>query len=471
VNHTQAATIRIIAQSGAELTCSARLERDPNFLHWNRIALFGGQQEYLATMRMQREGQLRWELHQNPNWPKGDDSGRRLTSGTGVFRSIGMAMGDSIASDSIQNFSDLEIHGYSDKLQSPRWHSTRVEFRFLQRPTDWFAYPRKYRVRTGLSHSGDWYAVKGTGLKFRLTSTGYPRSDERLSKEVELLDIPGVEISPVEEMSPDDFADRAADLWFSFRILIAFRFRLYATTLAEFREFPGGYEHVWHNVSVEPRRSEGRGDAPPFYGSIDRYFASGTATLARHYAQRASLHAAAFGYANSYESFTLEGRLTSCVEAIEGLVTAFENSAGLGRDIFERKTWKAVSKELKLRVDELGIEGGQSSRLKGWLSSPPSYRLEERILRMVKAQRRRWDESDRGLLASLGDMISVRNKIVHGRLVEDSRDTYAELARARAIFERLFLNFLECRGLHSSGYSQIVLASRARQRMEESASG
>ena len=92
---------------------------------------------------------------------------------------------------------------------------------------------------------------------------------------------------------------------------------------------------------------------------------------------------------------------------------------------------------------------------------------------MVQVQRKRWTNSDRYLLNGVGSMITARNKIVHGRLVDDINEVYVELVRARAIFERLFVNFLNCTDFDCPGYPQMIIAQHEdkRSRASKQASG
>lgn len=466
-------SITLTRANGKEIRCSALLERDPGFLQWNRISLLGNHDDYIAALGLQSEHQIRWELHNNADWPHGSRrEDQHRTSGTASVRSIGMASGIAIASDSVQKFGDLRIFEYREHTNAPGWEGPSAEFWFLQRPTDWHAYPRRLRRTQGLTHRGDWYRVTGSGLKFRLISIGYPRNDRRLSEEVELIQLPGVEIRPHSAMAHDAFLASADDLWFSLRILIAFRFRLYPRTLAEFRETTGEISQTWHPVPVEPRQIEDNHVDPPFFGVVDSFLARAAVTLARHKAHRELLHAAAFGYANSYKAFLLEGGLTSCVEAIERLVTAFELTASLAREVLDRKEWRKVADKLKKAVDTMGLADSNARLVKRCLAAPVTLSLEERVLRMVKAQRKYWKPTDRQLLEGLGRMIKARNAIVHGRLVEDINEVYVELVRARALFERLFLGFLNCPGFECSGYPQLIVAqhedkrSRAPQRTD-----
>lgn len=466
-DYESSVSIILIGKGGDTLRCSALLERDPEYLCWNRITLLGSHDDFIAAMRLQGRGELRWELHNNPEWPGGEvRQDQHHTGGTATMRSIGMASGISIAADSIQRFGNLRIFEFSERTTDLGSNGQSAEYWFLQRPRDWYAYPRRMRRTTGISHRGDWLKVPGTGLRFRLLSIGHPRNDPRLSRETELIQLPGVEMRPTSEVADDAFLEEADDLWFALRILIAFRHRIYPHTVAEFREVEGEYSRKWHPVAVEPRETTDESVGPPFYGAIDRFLARGAASLLPHKMHRELLHAAVFGYANSFKTFLLEGGLTSCVEAIERLVTAFEVISSLDREVMDRGQWRKVATALKRSVDGLQLEPGQARQVKRSLASPATLSLEERILRMAATQRRRWKDRDRQLLAGVADMIRLRNAIVHGRLADDINEVFVELVRARALFEVLFLNFLNCSGFDRSGHAHMIVAHHREMRSE-----
>lgn len=425
-DHESSVSITLIGGGGGTLRCSALLERDPEYLRWNRITLLGSHDDYIAALRLRGHDELRWELHNNPDWLGGEvRQDQHRTGGTATMRSIGMASGISIAPDSIQRFGELRIFELSERTTGRGRNGPSAEYWFLQRPRDWYAHPRRMRRTTGISQRGDWLKVPGTSLRFRLLSIGHLRDDRRLSRETELIQLPGVEMRPAGEVADDVFLGEADDLWFALRILIAFRHRIYPHTVAEFREVEGEYSRTWHPVPVEPRETTDERVDPPFYGAIDRFFVRGAASLLPHKSHRELLHAAVFGYANSYKTFLLEGGLTSCVEAIERLVTAFEVISSLDREVMDRRQWRKVATALKRSVDGLQLEPGQARQVKRSLASPATLSLEERILRMASVQSRRWRGRDRQLLAGVAHMI-----VAHQR--ETRSDRHSADADSRA---------------------------------------
>ena len=61
-------------------------------------------------------------------------------------------------------------------------------------------------------------------------------------------------------------------------------------------------------------------------------------------------------------------------------------------------------------------------------------------------------------------MIRLRNAIVHGRLADDINEVFVELVRARALFEVLFLNFLNCSGFDRSGHAHMIVLHQREMR-------
>lgn len=452
-------SIRLIGSDATEFRCSAILEQDPGYLKWNRISLIGDRDAMRASHRLATGGVLRWELHNNPTWPHGTPRpDQHITSGTAALRSIGMASGIAIADDTIQKFGDLRIIELKERTTSPDWTDQKAEFWFLQRPRDWHPYQKTYRQTVGLIRRGDWLSVKGTDLKFRLVAIGYPRQDIRISRETELLDIPAIEIRHRGDGSLPSFSADAADLWFSLRILIAFRFRQYPATVAEFHESVGVSSQTWHPVEIQPRALSDRHEDPPFFGGVDQFFAKSASVLIKYKAHREILHAAAFGYANSFVVPSLEGGLTSCVEAIERLVSTFESVMSLERQAIGKKRWRKIAEHLKKTVDSLDLNDTESGLVKRGLMQPITLSLQDRILRMAEGQKKRWDAQDYKLLSDLDAMITARNAIVHGRLVDDVNKLYVETIKARVVFERLFLNFVGGHGFRPSAYPHMIIA-------------
>src|SRR5262249_15530329 len=157
------------------------------------------------------------------------------------------------------------------------------------------------------------------------------------------------------------------------------------------------------------------------------------------------LHAAAFGYAQSHNAFNFEASVTSGMEAIERLVSVIEAGAGLQREMVPPKDWKPVGRDLKRVVGASGLPADTIGRLKRSYAPSPTLTLEERIRRVAKTQQKQWSKHDLTLLDGLGELITARNDIVHGRLVKDLQHLYTQRIRAQALFEQIFLTFLGCR--------------------------
>jgi hypothetical protein len=219
----------------------------------------------------------------------------------------------------------------------------------------------------------------------------------------------------------------------------------------------------WHTVEVKLRPARSDQFDPVFYPHLNLFLGRAGASLYAIRKHSELMHAAAYGYANSFHTDIMENGLTSCVEGLERLVTAFEKTQNLKQDVSSKEIWKPIAKSLKEHVSSLSIERPLSARIKRSLSSPPKLALQERIERMARAFRRHLSSSDLALISNIDRMIKVRNDIVHGRLIADINTTYVELLRARSVFERLFLCFLGCGGTMGSGYPHLVISEHYKQ--------
>lgn len=459
-------TVRLHHPQGGEETCSAILERDPNFLHWNRMSLIGSWDDYVRFLRFQGEGQFQWQLFENPDWPPpGEDQTKHRTSGTGIFQTLGMASGASIGSNSVQKFADISILTYVDTLATSG-EKPSVSYSFLQRPRGWYAYPKRPLLLDALSVRGDWRDIPSLKLRFRLLSTGHRRNDARVSQETQLIEIPGVEIESIGHMSPDEFIKQAEDLWFSLRILISFRYQQFVRPLTQAITTPEWIEHTWQTVEVEAKRTSDGQWIMDFLGRVDDFLAQGAASLFTYRDHRELLHAAVWGYVTSFTSFVLEGRLTSRVEAIERLVTVYEKTVSADRDIVSRGRWSAIKSVLKRAIDDLQLEKELAGRIKRSIATPSILTLQERVERMAASYSEEWRQGDRDVLTGLDHMVAARNAVVHGRLVDDVDRLFVETLRAQAIFEKLFLSFVGCPQYHSSGFTCSTISSMERKMVE-----
>ena len=415
------------------------------------MSLIGSDEDYGRFLPFSMGG-FEWELYSNPDWPtRGSDQLEHRTFGNAFLTRNGRARGISIARDGIQKFADLAIqrHVETNKVSDGKLSAI---YRFLQRPPTWYAYPR--RPIDSLSVRGEWRSVPSLGLKLRLLTNGYRRRDFRISQEVELIEIPGVEVQPIEDMSSETFVTAAEKLWFSIRILLMFRFRQSITPLTERVATLDKITTVWHRVEVEPREEARDFDCVDFHGRVDDFLVQAVPRLANCSDQGGVLHAAAWGYAASFGPSVMEAQLTDRVESIERLVAVYEKTFGLDRDRVSREEWKRIQSALKKTVVDLEIGEELTSHLKRGFASSPTLTLQERIERMAARYSDQWNQDDRGLLKGLGTMITARNAIVHGRLVDDIERLAVERLRAQVLFERLFTSFFVCNEYYSSGYLQ-----------------
>lgn len=459
-DHEQSVTVTVTNCDDQSFTCSALLERDPAYLHWNRMSLLGDRRAMLDAMKLMGGGLVRWRLHQRKDMPGLEDYARE-EFGSAILRSVGMATGINIAEGSVQKVALLEIFEATEQISNATFDTElSTTYWFLQRPTDWHVYSRAWSRRSDRTQRGPWQAVTGTGLRFRLLSVGHVRRDPRCSFEKELIEIPGIEIQPATTFEDvESFFDMAEKLWFTLRIGIVVWYRQYAYTAAEFRNKPGSLDQVWHPEAIEPMATRDQLDQPSLRGSLDRFLRSLSTALVPKPELHEQLHAAAFGYARSFNGSASEGALTSCVEAIERLLVAFEMDSGLTRELVKRKDWSRTAKRLKEVVDSEGWTGPVAAAAKRFVTSSPTLSLEERIERMARHFRRRRGEKAVRVFAGIENMVRLRNAIVHGRKVEDHQLLYVESVRARALFEHLLLDFLGAgRVVDVSGEAEAALS-------------
>ena len=458
-DHERSATVTVTGSDGETFTCSGLLERDPGYLHWNRISLLGDRRAMLDAMKLTGRGLVEWRLHQRDDMPGLEDY-THDEFGSAVLRSVGMATGINIAETSLQKVAVLELFESTERVANPTFDTEHgVTYWFLQRPKDWHVHSRAWSSRADLTQRGPWRIVGGTGLRFRLLRVGHVRREPRRSSEMELIEIPAVEIEPAAGFKDAEaFFAAAANLWFTLRIGVVFWHRQYTWTLAEFRSRPGRVETVWHTELIESLARQDEHEQPSMFGASDKFFQCVSAKLMPKPELHEQLHAAVFGYAGSFKSFASESALTSCTEAIERLLVAFETDFGLTRELVARKDWSRTAKRLKAVLDSEGWSEPVTAAAKRSLGSSPSLSLQDRIERMAKHYRRRGGKKRARVLDGVDRLIQLRNAIVHGRKVEDQQLLYVETVRARALFEQLFLDFLGARrAVRLSGEAAMIL--------------
>ncbi|RMI05388.1 hypothetical protein U8C41_00385 (plasmid) [Sinorhizobium meliloti] len=456
-------SVKLLHPDCGDAVFSAILERDPRFLRWNRMSLIGSDDDYRRFLPI-RTRQLEWELYDNPAWLKeGGSQPEHRTFGTAILARSGRASGTSLARDGIQKFADLSLERHVETLTISDGKLSAA-YEFLQRPPTWYAYPR--RLTDSLSVRGEWRNLPSLGLKLRLFTNGYRRKDFRISQEVELIEIPGVEVRPITDMPSVAFVAAAKDLWFSIRVLLMYRFRQSVTPLTEQVSTPDTVTTTWHHLEVEPRQEARDFDSIDFFGRVDDFLAQAASRLATYRDQSGLLHAAAWGYAASFGTSVLDAQLTDRVEAIERLVSVYEKTSGFDRARVSRDDWKPIKSALKRTVDNLDLDEELASHLKRGFASSPTLTLQERIERMAARYFGLWNQEDQDLLKGLNNMIAARNAIVHGRLVDNIERLAVEGLRAQVIFEKLFMSFLGCDEYSSSGYVHLSISSMERQMAE-----
>lgn len=446
-------------RQGAEMRVSAMFHQDAHYLHHNRIALIGTRGQEVELHRLDTDGEINWTLHARSDWKLSEDgSYNQKETGKGWVRSIGMTRGMSIAKDSIQPFADLLILESRNQIDHGCHGGIGAEYVFLQRPRGWYVHNRAWRTPNPPRKTGAWKKIEPLGIKFRLLQVVLHRDDARTATEVERLDLPGIEMAPIASgMDPAVFYEGADRLWFLIRILLVFRFRQFITPLQEVKSGAGKHDVTWHSVKIEPRERARDHVDPPFLASDETYLVKGAVALLALEDKRELLHAAAYGYASSYTSGVMETGLTVCVEGIERLIEAFEQSRGLTRETIEKRRWSKLSKAARKLATPLAENQTERQAIKRALSMVPTMSLIERITRMVAAIRPAWRKLANELLRHAPAMIKMRNDIVHGRVIENPSALRIELMRAQVLFERLWLAQLNCGDLRGSGWPLLAI--------------
>lgn len=461
------ASIQITDASGEIRSASALIHHDPQYLHANRISLIGTREHEIDLLGFGRDGIVEWRFHTRPDWKLSDDPNyAQIQRGTGILRSTGMTQGVMIAEDSIQPFAEIEIIEAVDELHSNGIKGPEAEYWFLQRPKEgWYVHRRSWVKPEPAKLAGPWSRIATLGLRFRLLRIASHRDDERITQERERIELPGVEIQPIGTMEEAAFFASAEDLWFSFRVLLTFRYRQFVHTLAEFKDGDRKHEATWHSVRLEPRYRRRSHEAydPPFRGRLERYLAKGAARLAQMEPQRELLHAAAFGYASSYMASVMESGHTACVEGIERLVEAFEQVSGLTRERITKKRWRTLGKAVRQQTRAIDATPNERKAIERALSDVPKLHLLERIEQMAKSLPPKWRKGPLELMEGADAMITARNDIVHGRMISDYNKLQIERLRAQTLFEWLWLGFLGCGDLQDSGWARFAIRNHLRE--------
>lgn len=455
-----ATTLVITDHNGKQMQASAVQHKDPHYLHANRISLIGPQDKHFEILGLDTDGDISWNEHVRPDWHLSDDPTYNYSqSGKGWLQSSGMTHGASIADDSVQPYADIQIISTRTCLRSQHIFELRAEYIFLQRPSDWHVRTRRKAWRAHARTEGAWIAVKSLGVSFRLLRIIHYRDDERIGQEREMIELPGIEFKPtISGMDDEEFFQCTDRLWSLLRTLLVFRFRQAVHTLIETKIRPGLRETIWHNIKLEPRERNLPHIDPPFFAPLEAYLRTGIKALLNMEKNCELLYAAAYGYGSSFNSGVMETRLTLCIEGIERVVEAFERSRGLTRETVNRRRWRKLGSLARRAAVPAGETPSERQAIRRALSRVPTLDLIERINRMVRAQRRNERELAQTLLDGADAMITARNHIVHGRIVQDLAALQAETIRARALFERLWLGLLNCGRLQTSGWPAFHLS-------------
>lgn len=455
-------------EKGGEVRVSAVFERDPEFAIHNRITLLGTRTQELELLAFYSSSVVRFRSAES-------DSGHTSSSFAGeayftLFHTSASTDVSELAQLQILHFERVTIFDevISRKpsavlcfLQPPRgWPVPWLTHHWDGRITNWIS-PRDRR----------WIKPRGWRIRFRLVSVFQNERDEVRHYIDTRHWRPGlqIEVAPGNELTSADFREQADRLWSLARPILAFYFKQFVTLADrmdhDLRQITESYWPVRATNSSEDaeRRRE------PGHYSIRELLSSSLGRLARSAIDGGALHAAIHAYVSAQHE-VIESAITSHCEGIERVLVAYEDTRGLQRNVFtspaDVAAYKVMQKRFKRLAGDLGplrraspTSKRKRSAVKRHLGTAPTLSLQDRIERMAEAFEGHWHPHEKVLLQDLGQLIEIRNKIVHGRHVDKySIDLlFAERHRAEALFEKLFLCLIGCPSKTASGEASRIL--------------
>jgi hypothetical protein len=165
----ESVTVKFRGEGDAELTASALLQRDPQFLKPNRILILGAHDVMIQATSLQGRGEIQWEVHNRSDWPGGNSVDYRR-SGAGFVRTTGMTQGVSIADESIQPVAEVSVHEVVECFRDKAGNKQVAEYWFMQRPRYWPVHPPPLRDFERRRVTERWIRISSANLRFRLIS-------------------------------------------------------------------------------------------------------------------------------------------------------------------------------------------------------------------------------------------------------------------------------------------------------------
>jgi hypothetical protein len=433
--------VHFVEANGDELRCPVIFETDYGFQTHNRMVLLGSQENQHKLLHFVGSGEVKWRIP-----PRPDDYYE--TTGKCWFLSVGATEGVGLERDTPQPIGDAQILELTETVRHSDINLVHRQVGFLQRPKYWPIGGVSWKRPFGEPRTGRWQRIRNHNLRLRGVMHEFHREGPTPASEMELIQYPGIEFEPLDTASDatDLFLKLSERAWFACRSLLMFYLRQHIDEFLITTAREGERSITTHAVEILPRdlRENGPGDRPVGGIKIEAFLATSLSRVFSAELDLELLHASSFGYADSYRQASGEGGITSVTEAIERLLTLYEQSKEMDRGILTPAEQRKLAKALKLAVDKVVVDPGRRALIKSAVSARQNLTLEQRIRRMAKSQRRSWTKPDLEYLDGLENLIKVRNDLVHGRKVSDQSQIHAELGRARAIYEKLFLCFLGC---------------------------
>lgn len=439
---------------GREISCPVIFERDHAFQTHNRMILLGTQANQHEFFHFVGEGTVSWRI------PELEGTFRK-TSGTCWFQTVGASYGSGLQRDTPQTIGEARVLSTQQAIKPFDEKPLRRRVSFLQRPSYWPVGGHAQKRSIEGMFAGPWRRVRGKNLRFRCTTEEVYRRNSSPTSETELIYIPGVEF---EQHTPDlaaaaEFVEDSKAAWFACRILLMFYFRQHIEELFVTEKDATSQITTTNSIAILPEELKNLSpeERPAAGIRLENFLATGVSSILSRDLDASLLHAASFGYADSFRQTSAEGGITSIIESIERLLVLFEFKRKLSRNILDSKTQRRLSKALRSAVESVNLAENLQSLAKSAVTNPLTLPLEERILRMAASQKRWWSGIETEYLTNIECLIHVRNALTHGRIISDHSQIQVELLRARAIFEKLYLCLLQCGRARISGWSLMML--------------
>jgi len=107
--------------------------------------------------------------------------------------------------------------------------------------------------------------------------------------------------------------------------------------------------------------------------------------------------------------------------------------SGLTRERIDKKRWRRLGKTVRKQARAVDATLKEHKAIERALSGVPKLHLLERIERMANSLPPKWRKDPLELVEGAAAMITMRNEIVHGRMISDYHNLQIERLRANIV--------------------------------------